>query len=82
MGATMTTIQQTIEIPPDHRLRLDLPLSNDIPPGPAEIRITIIPHTKNVSERKPFEGLAGSLKDSPRFGTDGVELQCRMRDEW
>jgi hypothetical protein len=78
----MTTIEQTIEITPDHRLRLDLPLSSDIPVGRAEIRITIFPCTKNLSGRKPFEGLAGCLKDSPIFGNDGVELQRRVRDEW
>jgi hypothetical protein len=78
----VTTIQQTIDIPADHRLRLDLPLSGDIPAGRAEISITIIPLTKNFSERKPFEGLAGSLKDSTIFGADGMELQRRVRDEW
>ncbi|MCL1893711.1 MAG: hypothetical protein FWG02_05695 [Holophagaceae bacterium] len=78
----MTTIQQTIEIPPDHRLRLDLPISSDIPAGRAEIRITITPHTKITTKRKPFEGLAGSLKNSPIFGCDGMELQRRIRDEW
>jgi len=79
----MTTIQKTIDIPPDHRLRLDLPIPRDIPPGRAEIQVTIIPCPEMpATTGKPFEGLAGSLKDDPIFGRDGVELQREMRDEW
>ena len=78
----MTTIQKAVEIPPDRRLRLDLLLSNDIPVGRATVSITIIPQPETSLERKPFEGLAGSLKNSPIFGLDAVELQRRMRDEW
>ena len=78
----MTTIQKTIDIPPDHRLRLDLPLPKDIPAGRAEMQLTIIPHPEISTARKPFEGLAGSLKDSAVFSRDGVELQREMRDEW
>ncbi|MDR2561430.1 MAG: hypothetical protein LBC63_06650 [Holophagales bacterium] len=82
----MTTIQQTIEIPQDHRLHLDLPLPSEIPAGRAEVHVTIIPcvHSAKGAQKghKPFEGLAGSLKDSVLFGRDGVELQREMRDEW
>jgi len=78
----MTTIQQTIEVPCDHRLRLDLPIPNEIPLGRAELRVTIVPCAGIQNGRRPFAGLAGSLKDSPRFCRDGVELQHEMRDEW
>jgi hypothetical protein len=78
----MDTIQQTIEIPKDHRLRLDLPLPSDIPSGRAEVHVTIVPCGQAQKGRRPFEGLAGSLKDSVIFGRDGVELQREMRDEW
>lgn len=81
-GTIMTTIQKTVDIPADHRLRLDLPLPKDIPPGRAEIQVTIIPYPENSVTRKPFEGLAGSLKDSAIFSRDGVELQREIRDEW
>ncbi len=78
----MTTIQKTIEISADHRLRLDLPLPEGVPAGLAEIQVTIIPYPETPQKRKPFAGLAGSLKDSPIFSRDGVELQREMRDEW
>jgi len=82
----MATIQQTMEIPQGHRLRLDLPLPSDVPAGRAEVQVTIVPcaHSAKGEQkgRKPFEGLAGSLKDSVLFGRDGVELQREMRDEW
>ena len=78
----MAIIQQTINIPPNHRLRLDLPIPQDIPAGRAEIQVTIIPYPKKAQDSKPFEGLAGSLKDSALFSRDGVELQREMRDEW
>ncbi len=76
----MTTIQQVVDIPEDHKLHLDLP--QDVPTGRAEIRVTIIPRPEqpeNDPKRKPFEGLAGSLKDSPAFKRDAVELQREMR---
>ncbi|MCL2700470.1 MAG: hypothetical protein FWE88_02110 [Phycisphaerae bacterium] len=78
----MTTIQKTVDIPPDHRLRLDLPIPKDIPAGRAEIQVIITPFPPTSSTRRPFEGLAGSLKNSVIFGRDGVELQREMRDEW
>jgi hypothetical protein len=78
----MTTIQKIIDIPMDHRLRLDLPLPKDIPAGRAEIQVTIIPSPEKPTIRKAFEGLAGSLKGSATFSRDAVELQREMRDEW
>jgi hypothetical protein len=77
----MTTIKKTFEIPADHRLLLDLPLPEDIPAGPAEIHVTITPYPEKSRKCKPFDGLAGSLKDSAIFGRDGVTLQREMRDE-
>ncbi len=78
----MTTIQKMIDIPLDHRLRLDLPLPADIPAGRAEIQVTIIPHPEKTTPRKAFEGLAGSLRDSATFSRDAVAIQREMRDEW
>lgn len=78
----MTTIQKTVEIPVDHRLRIDLSLPGDIPAGRAEIQMIITPHSEKHAARKAFEGLAGSLKESATFSRDAVELQREMRDEW
>jgi hypothetical protein len=78
----MTTIQRTIDIPPDLRLRLDLPIPPSVPAGPAEIQVIIAPLRSVSPKPKPFEGLAGSLKNSSLFSRDAVELQREMRDEW
>ena len=78
----MTIIQKNVDIPTDHRLRLDLPIPKDIPAGRADIHVTITPRPEIPPTRKPFEGLGGSLKDDPIFRRDAVELQREMRDEW
>lgn len=78
----MTTIEKKVDIPENHRLLLDLTLPADIPPGEADIRVTIIPAASKRPNRKAFANLAGSLKDSKTFGRDGVELQREMCDEW
>jgi predicted DNA-binding antitoxin AbrB/MazE fold protein len=33
-------------------------------------------------KQQDFADLAGSLKDSPRFGGDPLAIQKRLRDEW
>lgn len=77
----MTTIDKKVEIPENHRLILDLTLPANLPPGEADVRVTITPAAAR-SKEKAFAGLAGSLKDSKTFGRDAVELQREMRDEW
>ena len=42
------TIEKTIDIQPNHRLELDLPL--ELPIGKARLELTIIPETKETSE--------------------------------
>ncbi len=78
----MTTLERKVTIPEDHRLRLELTLPDDIPPGEAEIRLVITPLAPERAGRKAFAGLAGSLKDSKTFGRDAVEMQREARDEW
>lgn len=78
----MTTIEKKVEIPEDHRLVLDLTLPADLPPGEAEVRVTIIPTAPKPAQRKAFEGLAGCLKNSKNFSRDAMEIQRELRDEW
>ncbi len=81
----MPTIEQTVEIPEDHRLKLELPIPRDIPAGRAEIKVTIIPYPEEIDEATELErmkrlrSLAGVLKDSKTFAGDPVELQRKMR---
>lgn len=80
----MTTIQKTINIPADHRVRLDLTLPDSLPVGKAEIRLIITPAAESIPNprKKSFADLFGCLKDSGVFEGDSVEIQREMRDEW
>jgi hypothetical protein len=46
----MNTIQQTVHIPADRRLRLDLILPEDIPEGQAEMMVILSPTAYAISE--------------------------------
>jgi uncharacterized protein with von Willebrand factor type A (vWA) domain len=91
------TIQQTVTIPADRRLHLDLSLPPDIPKGPAELkmifrakaprelRIPIVSwfeRRREAAQRKAIMDFAGCLKDSPVFEGDPVEIFRKERDEW
>jgi hypothetical protein len=76
----MRTITSKVVIPEDHQLRLSVP--EDVPPGPAEIVLVIVP------EPTPGKGLtAAELLRSPLFGiwkdrtdmTDSVEYARKLR---
>jgi hypothetical protein len=75
------TIEQTVEIPADHRVVLNLP--EYIPPGMADMEITIMPRKKTAYHTaRSLKNLSGCWKDSPRFGRDGVKIQEEIRAEW
>jgi hypothetical protein len=74
----MATIQKTIEIPEDRRLRLDLTLPEDFPAGKAKVRVFISPDAE-TGPLPPLSELAGSLKDSPNFSGDPMEIQRKIR---
>lgn len=78
----MNTIQQTVTIPADRRLQLDLP--DSIPVGQADMVLVLSPKQKNeVKTARSVLHMAGSLKNSKAFqGVDPVQLQKAMRDEW
>ena len=44
------TIEQTIDIQPNHRLIFDLPF--ELPIGKAKVKLTVIPENKNTSTKK------------------------------
>ena len=77
----MDTIQQTVTIPQNRRLQLDLPLPDSIPPGQAEMLVVLSP-VRADKARRSIRHLAGCLADSVTFAGDPVELQRAMRDEW
>ncbi len=77
----MNTIQQTVTIPADRRLQLDLSLPDSIPAGKAEILVVLSP-IKEVAPKKSIERFIGCLADSATFAGDPVEIQRKLRDEW
>ena len=90
------TIEQTVEIPADHRLTIDVP--REIPAGPviltftpakkhtADITDTLNDALRRASEkaadpnRRPLSHFFGIL--SPNTYGDGVAYQRAIRDEW
>jgi hypothetical protein len=90
----MMTIQQTIDIPADRRVYLELPES--VPSGRVNVKITLdarnpshdpyIPivswfkRRREEQFRKAVMGVAG--KFTHVFTEDGVVAQRKMRDEW
>jgi hypothetical protein len=77
---SMKTIICKVVIPTDRRLQITVP--EDVPPGPAEVVLVIVP--KTVPERG---GTAGDLLRSPLFGIwkdrtdigDSVEYARKLR---
>jgi len=60
------TIEQTIEIPPNHRLVLDLPF--ELPTGKARVELTVIPEKKKTaSKRKSVFGCLHRFADSSKI---------------
>ena len=60
------TIEQTIDIPPNHRLELDLPF--ELPVGRAKVELTIIPEKKeNYKEGKTAFGCLHQFADPSRI---------------
>jgi hypothetical protein len=77
------TIEQTVEIPADHRLTIEVP--PEIPAGRAKLTLSISPGEKTVKMSRQMRHIMkfyGCLKDSPAFKGDPVEIQRQMRAEW
>lgn len=77
----MTTIRQTITIPENHRVSIELALPKSLPAGVADVVVTISPRTKS-RPKTPLAKLAGSLSDSKALAGDSVALVRQWRDQW
>jgi hypothetical protein len=92
------TLQQTVTIPADRWLHLDLPLPETTPTGYAELKLILkaksldrklrIPviswfeRRREAAQRKAIMDFAGCLKNSPAFEGDPVEIFRKERDGW
>ena len=66
------TIEQTIEIQPNHRIFFDLPF--ELPIGKARVKLTVIPeNVKNSAEKKSAFGCLSQFADPAKIsGEDNV----------
>ena len=71
---------QTVEIPADRRLIIDVP--REIPAGKTILTFTPAPAETRISNsnRKPISQYFGIL--SPETYIDGIAYQRKLRDEW
>jgi hypothetical protein len=74
------TLQQTIEIPADRRVYFDFALPESFGNSMAAIKLSIKP-VKKAMFTTLLGNLYGSLKDSPNFGGDGMDVQRKIRDD-
>jgi hypothetical protein len=77
------TIEQTVEIPADHRLTIELP--REVPAGRAKLTVSISPGEKTIKISRQMRNIMkfyGCLKDSTVFEGDPAEIQRQMRAEW
>lgn len=80
----METLKQTLTIPENHKIHIDLTLPDNFPTGSVEVllvfsnKLTTPSDVINIGILK----LAGVLKDSPHFGGDPLLIQKVLRDEW
>jgi hypothetical protein len=59
----MNTIQQTMTVPQDRRLRLDVPLPDTINTGWMNVQIFIQPlHAEPPREKRPYKSICGIIE--------------------
>jgi hypothetical protein len=79
-------IEQTIEVPPSHRLFLDIP--PEVPTGKTIITFTTVSAVSTDNSARSEElkmklmSLRGSLDKNAFGGLDGVAYQNKVRKEW
>ena len=89
------TFEQTIEVPADHRVFLDLP--PELPVGKAKITLTAVLGNQDIDHaldtqfnnhdcpeelRVKLQSLRGSLGKNAFGNLDGIAYQNKVREEW
>ena len=89
------TIEQTVEVPPSHRLFVEVP--KEVPVGKAILTFTSLSakddtekaqqiwsnnRTKPDELKKKLQNLHGSLGKNAFGALDGVTYQRKVREEW
>ncbi|MDR1395810.1 MAG: hypothetical protein LBK52_06555 [Deltaproteobacteria bacterium] len=76
----MTTIEKKTMVTEDRRVHLEFTVPEDFPIGQADVLVLIAPDVES-EPLIPLSELAGSLKDSPNFSDDPMEIQRKIRDD-
>ncbi len=71
-----------MNIPSNHRVKLDIVLPDEIPTGLAEMIMIVESHAHPRNDRRAMMRLAGRLKHSKALRGDPVSIQKGWRDEW
>jgi len=73
------TIEQTIEILPDHRLELTLPV--ELPVGRARVKIIITPETEKTASKSSAFGCLNRFADPSKIsGEEGAWARAVIQD--
>lgn len=78
----METLKQTLLVPADHKIQLDITLPDSFPTGEAEVVVIFAPKIATQNNTNKLLKLAGKLHKSSHFGGDPLLLQKALRDEW
>ena len=80
----METLKQTLTIPENHKIHIDLTLPDNFPTGQVEVLLVFSNNATASNDVINIElyKLAGTLKNSPLFGRDPLVIQKALRDEW
>ena len=80
----METLKQTITIPENRKIHIDMTLPDNFPTGQVEVLLVFSDKFSPSDESINIEilKLAGSLKNSPHFSGDPLLIQKALRDEW
>ena len=76
----MSLLRQTVTVPENHVLRLEIAVPEDFPPGDAEFTLESASAQPRGLAKDIFK-FAGILKDSPNFNGDVEALVRQWRDE-
>ena len=89
------SLEQTVEIPPSHRLLVDVP--PEVPAGKAILTFTPLSVSKDLKHageiwaanrdrpeelKAKLQNLQGSLGETAYGGMSGAEYQRKVREEW
>lgn len=78
----MEAIKQQLNIPANHRVKLDIKLPDEMPVGAAELIMIVASKSESLNGRRDIMKLAGCLRHSKSLRGDPLAIQKGWRNEW